>query len=213
MTAPAALKIAASGDEESSKRRQILDGARRLFMEMGFDGASMGEIAKAAGVSKGTLYVYFSDKSALFEAIVEEVGSIHNATTLELDHSEDVVPTLTLFGTAYMKMMTHPQAGSAVRTVMAIAERKPEIGKRYYGYIASGWINKLGAYLEAQTRAGKLAIDDFELAATQFMLSCQATVFLPFLFQAKPTPSQERIGEVVQSAIQLFLARYQVKPA
>src|SRR5437764_5156990 len=60
------------GDEDSSKRRQILDGARKVFMDLGFDGASMGEIARAAGVSKGTLYVYFADKSRLFEAIVEE---------------------------------------------------------------------------------------------------------------------------------------------
>src|SRR3954468_21580601 len=46
--------------EDSSKRRQILDGARKVFMDLGFDGASMGEIARAAGVSKGTLYVYFA---------------------------------------------------------------------------------------------------------------------------------------------------------
>ena len=60
------------GDEDSSKRRQILDGARKVFMDLGFDGASMGEIARSAGVSKGTLYVYFADKNRLFEAIVEE---------------------------------------------------------------------------------------------------------------------------------------------
>ena len=41
-------------------------------MDLGFDGASMGEIARAAGVSKGTLYVYFADKNRLFEAIVEQ---------------------------------------------------------------------------------------------------------------------------------------------
>ena len=57
------------GDEESSKRRQILDGACKVFLDLGFDGASMGEIARAAGVSKGTLYVYFADKCRLFEAI------------------------------------------------------------------------------------------------------------------------------------------------
>jgi AcrR family transcriptional regulator len=58
--------------DDSSKRRQILDGARKLFLDLGFDAASMGEIARAAGVSKGTLYVYFADKNRLFEAIVEE---------------------------------------------------------------------------------------------------------------------------------------------
>src|ERR687886_631072 len=62
----------ASGAADGSKRRQILDGARRVFLAHGFDGASMGEIAKAAGVSKGTLYVYFDSKEALFEALIVE---------------------------------------------------------------------------------------------------------------------------------------------
>jgi AcrR family transcriptional regulator len=57
-------------DEDSAKRRQIIEGARRVFLAQGFDAASMGEIARAAGVSKGTLYVYFENKEQLFEAIV-----------------------------------------------------------------------------------------------------------------------------------------------
>src|SRR5689334_22324053 len=64
-------------EEDSSKRRQILDGARKVFMDLGFDGASMGEIARAAAVSKGTLYVYFADKCALFEAILEQEALEH----------------------------------------------------------------------------------------------------------------------------------------
>jgi AcrR family transcriptional regulator len=45
--------------QDGTKRRQIMDGAREVFLAQGFDGASMGEIARQAGVSKGTLYVYF----------------------------------------------------------------------------------------------------------------------------------------------------------
>ena len=61
-----------------SARRTVRSAARfwtaraKVFMDLGFDGASMNEIARAAGVSKGTLYVYFADKSRLFEAIVED---------------------------------------------------------------------------------------------------------------------------------------------
>ena len=57
---------------ESAKRRQIMDGARAIFLAQGFDATSMGEIAREAGVSKGTLYVYFDSKEVLFQAIVEE---------------------------------------------------------------------------------------------------------------------------------------------
>ena len=54
------------GPEDSAKRRQIVEGARDMFLARGFDAASMGDIAKAAGVSKGTLYVYFKNKEELF---------------------------------------------------------------------------------------------------------------------------------------------------
>jgi len=52
------------------KRAQILDGARAVFLVEGFDGASMGAIAHAAGVSKGTLYTYFKGKDELFTSLV-----------------------------------------------------------------------------------------------------------------------------------------------
>jgi AcrR family transcriptional regulator len=56
------------GEEDGSKRRQILDGARKVFMDLGFDGASMNEIARAAGVSKGTLYLYYPSKEELLKS-------------------------------------------------------------------------------------------------------------------------------------------------
>jgi len=82
------------GEEESAKRRQILDGARKVFLNLGFDGASMGEIARSAGVSKGTLYVYFADKSRLFEAIVEEEQLEQGKLAFNLDPARDVETTL-----------------------------------------------------------------------------------------------------------------------
>src|SRR5881628_1996914 len=104
-------------DEESSKRRQILDGARRLFLDLGFDGASMGEIARAAGVSKGTLYVYFTDKSALFEAILEEEALEHGQVAFNFDPLRDAETTLRDFGLAYIRLLCRPGGGSAIRTV------------------------------------------------------------------------------------------------
>src|SRR6201992_2964390 len=86
------------GEEDTSKRRQILDGARKLFLDLGFDGASMGEIARAAGVSKGTLYVYFADKNRLFEAIVEEEVLDQRKVAFNFDPERDVATTLHEFG-------------------------------------------------------------------------------------------------------------------
>ncbi|WP_315838024.1 TetR/AcrR family transcriptional regulator [Bradyrhizobium prioriisuperbiae] len=212
MTIPAVLTVHPA-DEESSKRRQILDGARRMFMTMGFDAASMGEIAKAAGVSKGTLYVYFADKTALFEAIVEEIARIHGCIGYDLDlDNHDVAGSLANYGTAYMELLCRPEGGSAVRTVMAIAERMPDIGRRYYSTIIAGSINRLAQYLAAQSKLGLLDIADHELAAEQFLKCCQATLFLPFVLQAGPSPTPERIAYVIDSAVRIFLAAYQAKP-
>src|SRR3954463_5218814 len=141
------------GDEDSSKRRQILDGARKVFMNLGFDGASMGEIARSAGVSKGTLYVYFADKSRLFEAIVEEESLEQGKVAFNLDPQRDVTTTLTEFGEAYIRLLCRPGGGSATRTVMGIAERMPDVGRRFYENVVALTARRLAAYLKARVAA------------------------------------------------------------
>jgi len=203
---PSSLHVV--GDEDNSKRRQILDGARKVFMDLGFDGASMGEIARSAGVSKGTLYVYFADKNQLFEAIVEEEALEQGKAAFNFDPARDVTTTLMDFGQAYIQLLCRPGGGSALRTVMAIAERMPEVGRRFYNNVIARTIARFAAYLEAHVQSGDLAIADCELAATQFMQMCQASLFMPFVFQAAPAPSAERIAQVVESATRIFLAGY-----
>jgi AcrR family transcriptional regulator len=200
-----------SGDEDSSKRRQILDGARKVFMDLGFDGASMGEIARAAGVSKGTLYVYFADKCGLFESIVEEEKIEQSKSAFNFDPDRNVDTTLPEFGRAYISMLCRPGGGSAIRTVMAIAERMPEVGSRFYTNVIAMTVDRFAAYLEARARLGELVIDDYQLAAWQFMQMCQATLFQAFIFQAKPSPSPDQIAKVVDSATRVFFAAYRPK--
>jgi AcrR family transcriptional regulator len=198
-------------EEDSSKRRQILDGARKVFMDLGFDGASMNEIARSAGVSKGTLYVYFADKNRLFEAIVEDEALEQGKVVFNFDPARDAETTLREFGQAYMVLLCRPGGGSWIRTVMAIAERMPEVGRRYYANVLEKTIKGLADYLRAHVAPGDLAIDDCQLAASQFLQMCQASLFLPFVFQAAPAPSPDRIAQVVDSATRMFLAAYRAK--
>ena len=211
MVADESSAIAVVTDEDSSKRRQILDGARKVFMDLGFDGASMNEIARSAGVSKGTLYVYFADKNRLFEAIVEDEAVEQGKVAINLDLARDVETTLREFGRIYMELLCRPGGGSWIRTVMAIAERMPDVGRRYYANVLEKAVNRLADYLRAHVGPGDLAIDDCQLAASQFMEVCKASLFLPFVFQAAPAPSPERITEVIDSATRMFLAAYRVK--
>src|SRR6266568_5860333 len=99
MSAQIELVAPVAADEDSSKRRQIVDGARQVFMSQGFDAASMGEIARVAGVSKGTLYVYFDSKEQLFEAIAHEQCAAQAEGIFAFDPTDhDVEAVLTRVG-------------------------------------------------------------------------------------------------------------------
>ena len=203
---------APEGEEDNLKRRQIVDGARRIFLARGFDAASMADIAKEAGVSKGTLYVYFKNKEELFGAIVQQECCHHAEGAFQLDPDDhDVETVLTHIGFSFLHFLCSLNKASSLRIVIAIADRMPEIGKAFYETGPMVGIRRVQAYLEAQVKAGILAIDDCEIAAAQFLDSCQSTLFKPVLFNFGPPPSEQRIGHVVGVAVRMFLAAYRVK--
>jgi len=199
----------ADDSEDSAKRRQIIAGARRLFMSLGYDAASMGEIARASGVSKGTLYVYFKDKDELFEAIVVEECTVHAEGVFNFDMDDpDVAATLTRVGTTYVTVLCVPERRSSLRAVIAVAERKPEVGRAFYETGPAKGVARLAAYLQTNTAAGRLDVEDCELAAAQFIESCLATIYKPFLFNYAPAPSPDRVAHVVRIAVKTFMAAY-----
>ena len=194
---------------ESAKRRQILDGARAVFLAQVFDAASMGEIARVAGVSKGTLYVYFDSKERLFEEIVHGQCRSQAEQVFALDSEDhDVEAVLTRLGKGFVRFLCRPDGVSPLRTVISIADRMPEIGKTFYETGPAFGIARVARYLEDQVTASVLAIEDCELAAAQFLDSCQSTTFKPMLFNASERPSDERIDHVVATAVRTFLAAY-----
>ena len=209
MNTQAQAKLAPQAGDDSGKRRQIVAGARSIFLAQGFDAASMNDIARAAGVSKGTLYVYFDNKEQLFEAIVREECLVHAETAFVLDPADhDVEKRLKRLGTDYVQFLCQPGKASALRTVIAIADRMPEIGRIFYETGPALGIEKLAAYLQAQTEAGVLAVDDCEVAAAQFLDACKATLFPPVLFNFRGTPEPDQIGYAIGVAVRTFLAAY-----
>src|SRR5262245_48731352 len=145
--------------QDGTKRRQIMDGALEVFLAQGFDGASMGEIARQAGVSKGTLYVYFNSKEALFEAIFEEESQSQAEQVFALDSRDhDVEAVLTRLGRAYVQFLCRPGGQSPLRTVISISERMPAIGKQFYEAGPATGIGRLGRYLDDHVAAGDCGI-------------------------------------------------------
>jgi AcrR family transcriptional regulator len=209
MTASLIVDRPAEETEDSAKRRQIVEGARNVFRVLGYDAASMGEIAKAAGVSKGTLYVYFKDKDELFQAIVEKECVWQAEGVFELDPNDpDVAGTLTRLGIAFVTVLCVPERVHIFRTVFAIADRKPNAGRTFYETGPVRGVARLRAYFEAQVAAGRLEIEDPEVAAAQFMESCHATMLKPMMFNFGPPPSLERIEHVVGIAVKTFMTAY-----
>ena len=212
MNSQAEAKIEAAPAEDNAKRRQIVEGARAIFLQHGFDAASMNDIARAAGVSKGTLYVYFTNKEQLFAAIVHQECQVHAEDTFDLDPQDrDVAGVLTRLGTSYVGFLCRPEKASALRIVVAIADRMPEIGRIFYETGPATGIAKLAAYLQAQNQAGTIAVDDCELAAAQFLDSCQSTLFKPVLFNFRDAPDANAIAHVVDTAVRAFLRTYGAK--
>ncbi len=194
--------------EDSAKRRQILDGARRAFLTNGFDAASMNEIARAAGVSKGTLYVYFKSKEELFEAIVEAQIREQGQQIFNLDREADIESELTRLGRSFSQFMSRPGGVSELRTIIAIADRMPQLGAKFFFAGPAFGMQKLSKYLDDMVAAGVLEPHDCEVSAAQFIDACVATTFKPMLFHHAGPPSDERVAHVVGMAVRSFLATY-----
>lgn len=195
--------------QDPKKRRQILEGARKVFHANGFDGASMNDIARAAGVSKGTLYVYFENKERLFLDLIAEEKRADLWPIVSLDHEDhDIASVLNRFGQEFLKLLTRPYYIKAMRTVFSIVERMPEIGADYYARGPQVCMEKLASYLDAQVKAQVVEIEDCHLAAQQFMDLSQSGLLRRLLFNAAPTPSEAEIALQVSRAVTFFLKVY-----
>ncbi len=192
------------------KRRQILDGAGRVFSTLGFDAASMSDVAREAQVSKATLYVYFQDKEHLFTAICAERRDRNIADLIEiLDTARPLEETLVAFGTEMLQRISQPYVLAAHRVVIGVAERMPDVGSEFFNAGAMRLVEAFADFLEHHVAQGTLKIDDSVLASAQFLELSQATVFRPRLYGVTKEPvSDDEIRKVIGSAVRVFLAAY-----
>ena len=198
--------------EDNAKRRQILDGARAVFLADGFDAASMNEIARSAGVSKGTLYVYFASKEELFAALIREEKREQAEQTCQLDaDNADVESVLRGFGERLLDRMFRPTSIAHLRTVAAVAQKFPTIGRAFYEAGPQYGHRRLAAYLARHAEAGAIAIDDPSLAASLFADMCKSVYLLPVLMCVDEPPSAARIRTHVAAVTAVFLRAYPLR--
>jgi AcrR family transcriptional regulator len=188
---------------------QVLAGAREIFMKDGFEGASVDEIARAAGVSKATLYSYFPDKRLLFmEVASAECNRQTLDTLLMIDRTAPVRDVLTLAARQMIAIFTARFAQRIFRVCVAESDRFPEIGRKFYESGPRAARRHVAEFLlEAQGR-GELRIPDLELAADQFVELCKADIFARAVFGISDSFSKEETDRVALGAVDTFLARY-----
>ena len=202
----------ASDPADQPKRRDIIEGARKVFRAEGFDGASMGQIAQAASVSKGTLYVYFPSKEALFHELVVHDRQESAEQMFRLDAITDETDTRQLLqklGESFVSMMVRPAHIALIRMVMGAAEKFPEAGRTFYETGPCIGFKRVSELLAREVEAGRLAIDcDLELAAAHFLNLCQGKLIKPQLFCHGGEPTAAEISETVASGVDVFLRAY-----
>ncbi len=200
-----ALQIA-NDKLDTAKRQQILDGARRCFLAQGFDGTSMNEIVKAAGVSKGTVYAYFPSKEKLFEALIfqDRRHQAEQAVVID-DDGRPIELVLRDLALRMARLFKSPETVAYVRLVIAAAEKFPEIGRAFY-QAGPDYGNKIiAAYLQRKMDDGTLRPADATLAAMQFCELVQCGLMKPRLFAAESIAGTFEIELVIESGLALFL--------
>ena len=170
----------------------------------------MGDIARAAGVSKGTLYVYFKDKVDLFTALVQTQCNATAERVFLLNLEGDIAESLRNLGESYIDMMVRPDNIATLRTVIAIGGKFPEISRQFFASGPRQGACRLALFLKTKVEQGYLAIDDgdLETAANQFLALCKEAVAIPILIGGAEAPDTAHRDKVVQQAVKFFLKVY-----
>jgi AcrR family transcriptional regulator len=176
-------------------RARLLDAAEALFMQRGFDGTSMGDVAERAETAVGTLYHHFADKRALLLELVERWGerlATQRRSEIDLGALLGVDPRAAIerwLRGAYTRLRDKP---SVYLVVLSMAARDPEVRQRYQR-IEELAIERLRALFEFGQRRG-LMRQELDPHAAAFLIHHSLDMAVAqLLLQQQATPEPERV--------------------
>ncbi len=192
---------------------QVIEGARKVFLRDGFEGASVDDIAREAGVSKATLYSYFPDKRLLFMAIARGECERQANEAVEFINAGEMPLEIALRFAAgvLLDYITSDFGSQTYRLCVAESDRFPALGQQFYGSGPELVRSRMAEYLRKAQAKGQVQIEDFELAADQFAELCKADICNSLLFGVNTEVTEARRERVISGAVEMFLARYGVK--
>src|SRR5690348_10861502 len=141
----------------AARREAIIDAALDEFTEKGFAAARMDEIARRAGVAKGTIYLNFSDKEALFEAIVrQEITPLVDAVSSASASDQSFRAIVTQHLLPIIRDLANSRRGSVVRLLIAEAGRFPKLADVYYRMVVEPGMRAIGRLAHRAHARGEL---------------------------------------------------------
>jgi TetR/AcrR family transcriptional repressor of mexJK operon len=197
--------------KDLEKRAAILDAAKRLFPQSGFEGTSMDAIAAEAGVSKLTVYSHFKDKETLFvAAIAARCEEQMPATLFDVDQEAPVRRQLEAIGHAFFALITAPEAVALNRLLNAGSCAGAEkLGQLFWEAGPQRVQSGMQQFLRHEVDAGQLEITDIPRAASQFFALLKGDRHAQLLCGRCPGAPTERDDELhVRATVELFLRAY-----
>lgn len=198
--------------EMSPKRRQMLEAAADLFMAHGYEQVSMDAVARAAGVSKATLYAHFTSKDMLFASIVGE--ACQRNTALESSFPAEVTDiraALTTVGTRVLTFLLQPHTQAIYRVAVAESSRFPEMGRAFMANGPQRFLDRFSVWLAEQTAAGHLAVTDPLIAAEQFGALLRLSLFMRATLGLADDYTEADIDTTVAAAVSTFMKAFGMK--
>jgi AcrR family transcriptional regulator len=148
----------------TDRRTTILQTAGKCFLDHGYDGTTMSQIAACLGGSKGTLWSYFSSKEELFAACIDEQTSAHRRELVSVLH-----PTAPLhqavgdFCRSFIAKIHEPGAIALYRLLCGVSASEPQLRRLYFergpGAVEAMLTGFLTGHVEARRLGGATASD------------------------------------------------------
>lgn len=199
------------------KRRAIVEAATTLFLDKGYDGASMEDVAALAGVSKPTVYNHFADKEELFGEVVlattDRVDGLVRLTAQALDDAGDLEAALSALARQFVSAIMSPTTLQLRRLVIANADRFPDIGRSWYEDGFERVLKTLESSFAKLARKGLLRIDDPSMAADHFV---GLLLWIPVnraMFTGSHRSRKVDLERYADAAVGAFLNGYRAAPA
>lgn len=215
---PAALPVLPSeplpawaDPDASPKRRAILDAAARLFMAEGFGAVSMDAVARAAQVSKATLYAHFPGKEALFgDIIASNCARLQASVAVALsDHALPLREALMEMGVQWLRFLLQPRVRALHRVVIAECVRFPQLAQGFYRDGPQALRLWLAGWLAEELSRGRLrAGTDTGLAAEQFLSLLRGDTFLRATLGLLEEPEAAEIARIAGRAASALTTLY-----